>query len=293
MIRLVQDALAQVLKSWRMVGILWCLNLGVTLLGFASVFAAMQKALSKSPIAAEMTSLLEGPLFIDLGFVLQRTLEKAGPNLMIALVLGGLLQGVVIGGIYGRLNAMARGGDGEGLLSGFMGDCGRYLVRSYLLLVVGLVVSGLAFVPVALVRAWAKRHAADSVMETSVLWIQLMVGVLIVGWFLVTRVVVELARAQLFVPGGPGVLRAMVGGIQVFLRHPGRALGVYTVTILLVSGAAALVMGARVLMPSVSTPWIVVGALVGQVAIVLKVSSNIACARAAQQLVELSRVDNA
>lgn len=293
MIRLVQDALAQVLKSWRMVGILWCLNLGVTLLGFASVFAAMQKALSKSPIAAEMTSLLEGPLFIDLGFVLQRTLEKAGPNLMIALVLGGLLQGVVIGGIYGRLNAMARGGDGEGLLSGFMGDCGRYLVRSYLLLVVGLVVSGLAFVPVALVRAWAKRHAADSVMETSVLWIQLMVGVLIVGWFLVTRVVVELARAQLFVPGGPGVLRAMVGGIQVFLRHPGRALGVYTVTILLVSGAAALVMGARVLMPSASTPWIVVGALVGQVAIVLKVSSNIACARAAQQLVELSRVDNA
>lgn len=293
MIRLVQDALAQVLKSWRMVGILWCLNLGVTLLGFASVFAAMQKALSKSPIAAEMTSLLEGPLFIDLGFVLQRTLEKAGPNLMIALVLGGLLQGVVIGGIYGRLNAMARGGDGERLLSGFMGDCGRYLVRSYLLLVVGLVVSGLAFVPVALVRAWAKRHAADSVMETSVLWIQLMVGVLIVGWFLVTRVVVELARAQLFVPGGPGVLRAMVGGIQVFLRHPGRALGVYTVTILLVSGAAALVMGARVLMPSASTPWIVVGALVGQVAIVLKVSSNIACARAAQQLVELSRVDNA
>lgn len=293
MIRLVQDALAQVLKSWRMVGILWFSNLGVTLLGFASVFAAMQKALSKSPIAAEMTSLLEGPLFIDLGFVLQRTLEKAGPNLMIALVLGGLLQGVVIGGIYGRLNAVARGGDGEGLLSGFMGDCGRYLVRSYLLLVVGLVVSGLAFVPVALVRTWAKRHAADSVMETSVLWIQLMVGVLIVGWFLVTRVVVELARAQLFVPGGPGVLRAMVGGIQVFLRHPGRALGVYTVTILLVSGAAALVMGARLFLPSTTTPWIVVGALLGQVAIVLKVSSNIACARAAQQLVELSQVDNA
>lgn len=78
-----------------------------------------------------------------------------------------------------------------------------------------------------LLKKLTGRMAENATLETSVMWMEGLTSLVMMAGFLLARTGVELARAQVLVTGGAGVLRALWRVLLQVLRSPFRRVGAY------------------------------------------------------------------
>jgi len=280
------NAWATTLRLRRLVLLLWVINVLISATFMAPILVGLKTGLESSPIAWSLLDDSHQATLIDVANLVSRVLRDAGPGMAAGLALGLLLNVVTLGGIYGRLLAHKQGGDGQPLLQGFMRDCGQHFTRSLSLVFWGGLASGLCFLPVAGLRMAIERHENFTLSEHSVVWIRLLGWGAVLVWLVLTRLLLDLARAHLFVQGGPGALRSLWLAMQVLKQYPWRAFFSYTGVILMFAVLSWGLLAVRLWMPEQSMVAVVLAGVLGQLAVFFRISSRVAAASVSRAFVE-------
>lgn len=277
-IEFVKEAVTSTWRLRRAVILLWIINSLISLVCIAPLAAAVAEGLSSSPIGWELLSKPNDAVLIDLVTLVGRTLQRVGMGMVAVLVLGVFFNIFTLGGIYGRLHALKQGGDGQRFLQGFMGDAGRYFTSSLTLVFWGVLFSAMLFLPIGLIRMAIQRHEDFTVSEHSVVWMRLLGLFLVLVWLSVTRMVLDVARARLFVPGGPSALAALWHALLALRQRPGVALVSYSTVIVTFALLSWGMMYFRVVLSETSIFWVAVATVLGQLAMLLRIGSRVATA---------------
>jgi hypothetical protein len=277
-----RTALASTARVWRIVLLLWVIDLGFAALLVTPLAAALFKMTSHSTGAQRLTGFFNSALLVDLFFGVSHDAGlAAGATLAATLLVAALVHTVTVGGVLGRIDASARGGDGFSAIAGFMADSGRYAWRSIRLTVLGIPLTLAVFIILQLVSTGIHAYARGQLYRSPVAWLELVRLCLALVLFVSARAMVDGARAAMFVEEGRSMWRALLEGIRLVARRPGPALGSYALAGATLTGAAAVVFFLRIELPEAGWAGVVFAFVVGQIAVMLRLAATVSTSAAA------------
>lgn len=230
------------LARLRLIVFLWLCGLVWAGLGSLPVLSVVREATEYATLTSQY-SPLPGELGLGLMLGLHEGLEPLGLPLLLFVALNYLWSIFVMGGIYGFLEREAQGATPP-VISGLLSEGGRLFTRAFRMMLGGWGLTLLLMVPGLVLRRFAVRMQDTALLETSVMWVEGLATLTLLAGFLLGRVTVELARAQVLVTGGSGVLRGLWRALGQVFRQPIRLVGGYVMVLLvpLVLFGAAMVM---------------------------------------------------
>jgi len=269
-------ALESTWHLWPILLVLWILNGMLAALGVAPAAAALEAVLNHSLAAQQLSSLGEANLLFDIGYVAREGFRGLG---VVSVLCFGLMMGVnffAVGGILGRLDAHARGGDGFTVFGGFWIDGGRFLARSFRLAAYGLLLLVFVLILWRLLTTPARWYAESSLYKSPVLWLRTLSLLLLGLMMLMLRTMVDAARADMFMEERRSMFRSMVRGISVVVRHPRVMLTSYGLTAAILFLPMGALWMARLWIPEGGWITFLLALLVTQGVVLLRIYSQAA-----------------
>lgn len=266
------------LRASRLLLTVWVLQLVAAWLLVIPIGVPLSSVLTHSLASSQMTGFFGDPLMLDLIMGILPHAGGIGGAYVALLPAAILLQIFCHGGIFALLAQADSLPQHRPSLGSFFREGGARFSASLRLSLIGIIMTLVCLAPWFALRGAASRLAQKGIEETPVVWFQL--GVTCVGLmlFLLSRVWLDLSRARVLGIQQTGILLAVNASARQVLRQPLRLCGLYVLSGLPWAILAMTFFALRIALPEPGWVHILVAFILGQLALLFRLSVTLSCA---------------
>jgi hypothetical protein len=279
-----------VLNAWRTAFALrkvvlwfWFANFFISLLVGAPLWELSHRRLASSSVAADMTHAMDPAFFTDaMGQVISSSIRVSN-NLIVGGILLLLWQVLAVAGLFSAVHAYLQDGV-RPTFSRFVEASGSGVGRFTRLSLWGLLLLTVVGITKGAGEKGIDSYARKVLTEIPVDLLSLVLFLTVLMLFVVTRAMLDLARAELVQVQQPVTRRALWAGVRQVMGSPLRCAGVYALTGLIGWGAFLVLGYLRMYFPEASMGTSATLIVVGQLAVLMRMGAMVAVSAAAYEL---------